>query len=408
MGEAGQQGWNLVSRYRINQGFPRYRQLIGCSYNPNSDSIFLKNSRPVGEGLECRTGRRFKSTMSQVQNSIRPKLLATLAGEVFERPPVWFMRQAGRSLPEYLELRSRAKDFIAFCFNPEMAAEATLQPMRRFPLDAAIVFADILLIPQALGQDVWFEAGEGPRLGELPDLGLMRDRIESSTAFLANIGETLRRVRAELEPERALIGFAGAPWTVATYMIEGRGSDRSRARTYAYQHPEKLDELLEILVDATARYLVMQARSGAQVLKLFESWAEGLAEDVFQRIVINPHKAIIERVRAAGVDAPFIGFPRGAGALVANYAAQVPVQAVALDTQAPIALGKSIQASGKAIQGALDNLLLRSGGPALDARVDALIEAWAGGPYIFNLGHGVLPDTPIAHLERTIRRVTGR
>ncbi|OYU71486.1 MAG: uroporphyrinogen decarboxylase [Alphaproteobacteria bacterium PA2] len=348
--------------------------------------------------------------MSQDQNSAasRPRFLAALAGEVFERPPVWFMRQAGRSLPEYRELRTRAKDFIAFCFNPEMAAEATLQPMRRFPLDAAIVFADILLIPQALGQEVWFEAGEGPRLGELPDLGFMRDRIESSTAHLANIGETLSRVRAELEPERALIGFAGAPWTVATYMIEGRGSDRSGARTYAYQNPEKLDELLEILVDSTARYLVMQARSGAQALKLFESWAEGLAEDVFERIVIKPHKAIIERVRAAGVDAPFIGFPRGAGALVANYAAQVPVQAVALDTQAPIALGKSIQAGGKAIQGALDNLLLRSGGPALDARVDALIEAWSDGPYIFNLGHGVLPDTPIEHLERTIRRVTGR
>lgn len=338
----------------------------------------------------------------------KPKLLAALAGETFKRPPVWFMRQAGRSLPEYRELRTRAKDFIAFCFNPEMAAEATLQPMRRFPLDAAIVFADILLIPQALGQDVWFEAGEGPRLGELPDLAVMRDKIESSTAHLANIGETLSRVRAVLEPERALIGFAGAPWTVATYMIEGRGSDRSGARTYAYQNPEKLDALLDILVESTARYLVMQAKSGAQVLKLFESWAEGLAEDVFQRIVINPHKAIIERVRAAGVDAPFIGFPRGAGALVANYAAQVPVQAVALDTQAPIALGTSIQAGGKAIQGALDNLLLRAGGPALDARIDTLIEAWAGGPYIFNLGHGVLPDTPIENLDRAIRRITGR
>jgi len=318
------------------------------------------------------------------------------------------MRQAGRSLPEYRELRTRAKDFIAFCFNPEMAAEATLQPMRRFPLDAAIVFADILLIPQALGQEVWFEAGEGPRLGALPDLALMRDKIETSTAHLANIGETLSRVRAELEPERTLIGFAGAPWTVATYMIEGRGSDRSGARTYAYQNPEKLDALLDILVESTARYLVMQARSGAQVLKLFESWAEGLAEDVFQRIVINPHKAIIERVRAAGIDAPFIGFPRGAGALVGNYAAQVPVQAVALDTQAPIALGTSIQAGGKAIQGALDNLLLRAGGPALDARIDTLIEAWAKAPYIFNLGHGVLPDTPIENLDRAIRRITGR
>ena len=341
-------------------------------------------------------------------NSSEPRLLRALAGETLDRPPVWFMRQAGRSLPEYRELRTRAKDFIAFCHNPEMAAEATMQPMRRFPLDAAIVFADILLIPQALGQEVWFETGEGPRLGALPDIEAMADQIEASTGRLSAIGETLARVRAELEPDRALIGFAGAPWTVATYMIEGRGSDRSGARTYAYQNPEKLDRLLEVLVDATARYLVMQARSGAQVLKLFESWAEGLAEDVFERIVIKPHTAIIEKVRAAGVDVPFIGFPRSAGSLVENYAARVPVNAVALDTQASAVLGQKIQDSGKTIQGALDNLLLRAGGPALDARVDALIEQWNSGPYIFNLGHGVLPDTPIEHIERTIRRVTGK
>ncbi len=338
----------------------------------------------------------------------KPRLLRALAGETLDRPPVWFMRQAGRSLPEYRELRTRAPDFIAFCHNPEMAAEATMQPMRRFPLDAAIVFADILLIPRALGQEVWFEAGEGPRLGELPSIESMADQIEASTGRLSAIGETLSRVRAELEPDRALIGFAGAPWTVATYMIEGRGSDRSGARTYAYQNPEKLDRLIEVLVESTARYLVMQAKSGAQVLKLFESWAEGLAEDVFERIVIKPHAAIIEKVRAAGVDTPFIGFPRGAGALVENYAAKVPVNAVALDTQASAALGQKIQAGGKTIQGALDNLLLRAGGPALDARVDALIEQWNGGPYIFNLGHGVMPDTPIEHIERTIRRVTGK
>ncbi|HEY9216950.1 MAG TPA: uroporphyrinogen decarboxylase [Phenylobacterium sp.] len=341
-------------------------------------------------------------------SKVQPALLRALAGETLPRPPVWFMRQAGRSLPEYRELRTRAKDFIAFCHNPEMAAEATLQPMRRFPLDAAIVFADILLIPGALGQEVWFEAGEGPRLGPLPEISAMADQIEASTGRLSAIGETLSRVRAELEPERALIGFAGAPWTVATYMIEGRGSDRSGARTFAYQHPEKLDALLDVLVESTARYLVMQANSGAQVLKLFESWAEQLAEDVFERIVIGPHTRIIEKVRAAGVDAPFIGFPRGAGALVDIYAQKVPVNAVALDTQAPIALGKRIQAGGKTIQGALDNLLLRAGGPQLDARVDQLIEAWNDGPYIFNLGHGVLPDTPIEHIERTIRRVTGR
>src|SRR4051812_19242411 len=244
--------------------------------------------------------------------SSTPALLRALAGETLPRPPIWFMRQAGRSLPEYRELRTRAADFIAFCHNPEMAAEATLQPMRRFPFDAAIVFADILLIPRALGQEVWFEAGEGPRLGALPDVGKLADEVEASTARLSSIGETLSRVRAELEPDRALIGFAGGPWTVATYMIEGRGSDRSAARAYAYAHPEQLDALLDVLVDATARYLVMQANSGAQALKIFESWAEGLAEDVFERIVVGPHAKIVDKVRAAGVKVPIIGFPRGA------------------------------------------------------------------------------------------------
>jgi uroporphyrinogen decarboxylase len=343
-----------------------------------------------------------------MSSSTQPLLLRALAGETLPRPPVWFMRQAGRSLPEYRELRQRAGDFIAFCHNPEMAAEATLQPMRRFPMDAAIVFADILLLPRALGQDVWFEAGEGPRLGALPPIESLADQVEASTGRLSDIGETLARVRAQLEPERALIGFAGAPWTVATYMIEGRGSDRSRARSFAYENPDILDRLLDVLVESTARYLVMQAKSGAQALKLFESWAEGLAEDVFERVVIRPHAAIVRKVRAAGVDAPFIGFPRGAGALVETYARAVPVEAVALDTQAPIAMGRALQAGGKTIQGALDNLLLRSGGRALDARVDALLQGWGQGPYIFNLGHGVIPDTPIEHIARVVSRVTGK
>jgi uroporphyrinogen decarboxylase len=337
-----------------------------------------------------------------------PRLLRALSGETLDRPPIWFMRQAGRCLPEYRELRARAGDFISLAMNPEMAAEVTLQPMRRFPFDAAIVFADILLIPRALGQDLWFEAGEGPRLGPLPAISALAEQVEASTERLSAVGETLARVRAELEPERALIGFAGGPWTVATYMIEGRGSDRSAARTFAYEHPEKLDALLDVLVDATARYLVMQARSGAQALQIFESWAEGLAEDVFDRIVIRPHRAIVEQVRAAGVTAPFIGFPRGAGALVESYARSVPVEGVALDTQASADLGQRLQAGGKTIQGALDNLLLRAGGSALDARVEGLLAQWSGGPYIFNLGHGVIPDTPIAHIARVVERVTGK
>ena len=337
-----------------------------------------------------------------------PKLLRALAGETQERPPIWFMRQAGRSLPEYRELRAKAPDFIGFCLHPEMAAEATMQPMRRFPMDGAIVFADILLIPLALGQKVWFEAGEGPRLAPLPPIEALRDQIEASTGRLSAVGETLSRVRAELEPERALIGFAGAPWTVATYMLEGRGSEREAARAYAYAHPEELDALLDVLVEATARYLVMQAKAGAQALKLFESWAEGLSEDVFERIVIRPHRAIVEKVRAAGVTAPFIGFPRGAGALVENYAAGAPVEGIALDTQATAAMGRRLQAEGRCIQGALDNLLLRQGGPALDARVEQLLAQWGSGPWIFNLGHGVMPDTPIDNIARVVSRVTGK
>ncbi|ALL15063.1 uroporphyrinogen decarboxylase [Caulobacter henricii] len=336
-----------------------------------------------------------------------PKLLSVLAGQTVDRPPVWFMRQAGRYLPEYRAVRATTPDFISFCFDPEKAAEVTLQPMRRFPYDAAIVFADILLIPGALGQKVWFEAGEGPRLGELPSIESMAELAGEAGARLSNIGETLSRVRAALDPEKALIGFAGAPWTVATYMIEGGSSDRAAARTFAYQQPETLDRLIDILVEATVDYLVMQVKAGAQALKLFESWAEGLSEPQFERLVIRPHMAIVQGLRDRGVTVPVIGFPRGAGALVETYASVVPVQGVALDTQASAAMGQRIQAL-KPIQGALDPLLLRAGGDQLLRRVDQMIEQWGQGPYIFNLGHGILPDTPIAHVEQVLARVTGK
>ncbi|HTK35995.1 MAG TPA: uroporphyrinogen decarboxylase [Caulobacteraceae bacterium] len=337
----------------------------------------------------------------------KPALLRVLAGERTKRPPIWFMRQAGRYLPEYRALRAETSDFISFCMDSQRAAQATLQPMRRYPFDAAIVFADILLIPGALGQDVWFEAGEGPRLGPLPSLQAMRDKVEGAAEKLGAVGETLSLVRAALEPERALIGFAGAPWTVATYMIEGRSSDRSRARTLAYADPETMDGLIEVLVEASARYLAMQARAGAQALKLFESWAEGLPEDLFQRLVVRPHRRIIARLRELGVETPVIGFPRGAGAMVLDYAREVDVQAVALDTAAPATLGRAVQAI-KPIQGALDPLLLRAGGPALDRRVEQLLDQWDAGPYIFNLGHGILPDTPPEHVGRVVARVTGK
>ena len=341
-----------------------------------------------------------------MSSSARPRLLSVLANETPDRPPIWFMRQAGRFLPEYRELRAKAPDFIAFCMNPQMAAEATLQPMRRFPLDAAIVFADILLIPGALGQKVWFEAGEGPKLGGLPSNETLAKKVAGAAEALSSVGETLSLVRAALEPERALIGFAGAPWTVATYMLEGGSSDRSRSRVLAYQDPERIDGLLDILSEATAHYLAMQAKAGAQVLKLFESWAEGLPEPLFERLVVKPHQKIIAKLRELGVTQPVIGFPRGAGALVQGYADKVDTQGVALDVQASAAMGKSIQ-SKKAIQGALDPLLLRAGGPELERRIDEMLSAWGHGPYVFNLGHGVLPDTPIDHVARVVDRVTG-
>jgi len=338
-----------------------------------------------------------------------PLLIQALQGQATTRPPVWFMRQAGRYLPEYRELRAKAPDFIAFCMNPEMAAEATLQPMRRFGFDAAIVFADILLIPGALGQKVWFEAGEGPRLGALPSVESMRELASGAGEALKAVGQTLSLVRAELEPERALIGFAGAPWTVATYMLDGEArtigkGERATARTYAYAEPEKVAALLDVLVESTAHYLKMQQDAGAQVLKIFESWAEGLPDDLFETLVLKPHQALVARARALGVTVPLIGFPRGSAALAERYASECDVQAVALDTACPLEVGKRVQAI-KPIQGALDPLLLRAGGEALDRRVDQLLEAWGQGPWIFNLGHGILPDVPIAHVEQVLRRI---
>ena len=338
-----------------------------------------------------------------------PALLQVLAGQTTPRPPVWFMRQAGRYLPEYRALRAEAPDFIAFCMNPEMAAEATIQPMRRFGFDAAIVFADILLIPQALGQDVWFETGEGPRLGEMPVVGRMAELAAGAGEHLASIGQTLSRVRAVLEPERALIGFAGAPWTVATYMLDGHHNrigkgERATARSYAYAEPEKVDGLLDVLIEATAHYFRMQQDAGAQVLKIFESWAEGLPDDLFDRLVLEPHKRLVARSRELGVTVPLIGFPRGSAAHAERYAREVDVQAVALDTACPLEIGKRVQAI-KPIQGALDPLLLRVGGDLLDRRVDQLMQAWGDGPWIFNLGHGIQPDVPIAHVEQVLKRI---
>ncbi|HUZ13170.1 MAG TPA: uroporphyrinogen decarboxylase [Caulobacteraceae bacterium] len=337
----------------------------------------------------------------------KPLLLRTLAGETVERPPVWFMRQAGRCLPEYHELRARAGGFLNLVFDPKLASEVTLQPMRRFAYDAAIVFSDIPLVPQALGQALWYEEGEGPRLGPLPDLDAMAEKAATVGETLGSVGETVRLARAGLEPERALIGFAGAPWTLATYMLQGRGGEAARAvaRARAVTERATIERLVDILADATASYLIMQARAGAQALQIFESWSDLLPEDVFERLVIGPHARIVGALKAAGVTAPVIGFPRGAGALVERYAIESGVQVVGLDVQAPAALGRRLQRR-VAIQGALDPVLLRAGGQALADRIDGLLRQWTCGPYVFNLGHGVLPDTPVEHIAAAVAQVT--
>lgn len=335
-------------------------------------------------------------------------LLQVLAGETLSPPPVWLMRQAGRYLPEYRAVRAQQPDFVAFCLNPEAAAEVTLQPIRRYGFDASIVFADILLIPHAMGQKVWFEKGEGPRLAPMSLEALAGLSPDGAATRLSAVSETLRRVRAGLPESCTLIGFAGAPWTVATYMIEGAGSkDRWKARTAAWSEPQIMDRLLANLADATADYLVAQARAGADVLKIFESWAEGLPAPLFDRVVIAPTRRIVNRVRAAGIAAPIIGFPKGAGPHYVRYAAETGIDAIAtdhgLDTHWAV---KNLPAT-MPVQGQLDPAVLKAGGAALKSEVSRLLDAWGGRPYVFNLGHGINPDVPPEHVTELLAHIRG-
>lgn len=333
--------------------------------------------------------------------------LRALAGETVSPPPIWLMRQAGRYLPEYRAVRAGQPDFIAFCLNPEAAAEVTLQPIRRYGFDAAIVFADILLIPYAMGQKVWFEKGEGPKLDPLiPGEAATRLSLDKVRGILAPVSETLRRVKADLPETCALIGFAGAPWTVATYMIEGGGSkDRWKARSLAWSDPDAFDAMMDMIADATALYLIDQANAGADALKIFESWAEGLPAPLFDRVVIRPTRRIVQKVRAAGVDVPIIGFPKGAGPHCVRYARQTGVDALALDHGLDTDWARENLPQDLPVQGQLDPAVLKAGGPALDGEIDRLLSAWAGRPYVFNLGHGINPDVPPEHVERLVARV---
>ena len=325
-------------------------------------------------------------------------------------PPVWFMRQAGRYLPEYRELRAKAGSFLDLCFTPEWAAEVTLQPIRRFHFDAAILFSDILVVPHALGRTVTFEVGEGPRLEPLDDAAKLGTLAASADdEVFAPVYEAVRRVKAALPAGVALLGFCGAPWTVATYMVAGRGTpDQAPARILAYREPEGFARMIDILVEVSSRYLVEQLKAGADAVQIFDTWAGVLPPAEFARWSIAPTRAIIENVRREIPDAKIIGFPRGAGASLGAYVDQVPVNALSLDWTAEPAFVRERIQSRVAVQGNLDPLVLLAGGAALNRAVDDILENYGRGPLIFNLGHGILPETPIAHVEQTLRRIRGR
>jgi uroporphyrinogen decarboxylase len=341
------------------------------------------------------------------QNSPTKPFLEVLAGRRQPVPPVWMMRQAGRYLPEYRELRAKAGGFLDLCFTPEFAAEVTLQPIRRFNFDAAIIFSDILVIPYALGRSVRFEAGEGPRLDPL-DTPEQAAALATCADFskLEPVYEALRRVRRELDPKIALIGFCGAPWTVATYMVAGQGTpDQAPARMMAYRYPEAFSKIIDVLVENSIQYLLGQLKAGADALQIFDTWAGVLPPSEFLRWSIEPARRIVEGVRKEAPDARIIGFPRGAGALLPAYVEATGVNAVSIDWAAEPSLIRERVQTKVAVQGNLDPLVLIAGGAALDRAVDEVLANYAKGRLIFNLGHGIQPETPIAHVEQMLRRV---
>jgi uroporphyrinogen decarboxylase len=333
---------------------------------------------------------------------------AVLANEMPAQVPIWLMRQAGRYLPEYRELRAKAGSFVNLCFNPQLAAEVTLQPVRRFGFDAAILFSDILVIPRALGQKLTFEAGEGPRLFPAIADAAMLDKLAgiADMESLAPIFETIRLVRAELSRDVPLLGFCGAPWTVATYMIAGCGTaDQMPARLFAYNDPAGFQRLIDCLTQASIDYLAEQFRAGIDAVQLFDTWAGVLGPDEFDRWCTKPAARIVAGLRQRVPGARIIGFPRGAGTSLTSYVDGVPVDAVGLDWMIDRRFARDEIQSRRPVQGNLDPVALLAGGASLDREIDAVLESFSGRPFIFNLGHGILPETPIANVERMVARV---
>jgi uroporphyrinogen decarboxylase len=346
--------------------------------------------------------------MTMDASRISSGVLDVLANRIPARTPIWLMRQAGRYLPEYREVRAKAESFLDLCFNPELATEVTLQPIRRFGFDAAILFSDILVIPHALGQKLTFEAGEGPRLSSAIADAAMLNKLAGviDMSALAPVFETIRRVRAELASGIALLGFCGAPWTVATYMVAGCGTaDQAPARLFAYRDPEGFGKLIDVLTQASIDYLSEQFRAGVDAVQLFDTWAGVLGPAEFDRWCVRPAARIVAGLRQRIPRARVIGFPRGAGTSLVSYVENVPVDAVGLDWMVDRTFAREQIQVRRPVQGNLDPLALLAGGASLDRESEAVLASFSDRPFIFNLGHGILPETPIAHVEQMITRV---
>jgi len=334
-------------------------------------------------------------------------LLRALEGKVCAPPPIWLMRQAGRYLPEYRALRGRAGDFLSLCLTSELAVEATLQPIRRFGFDAAILFSDILVVPHGLGQRVWFEEGAGPRLEPIRACAQLDDlSLDAMAEALAPVYESVRCLRADLPQEVALIGFAGAPWTVASYMIEGATSrDFATAKAWAYGAPEDFERLIALLVEATSRHLIAQIEAGAEVVQLFDSWAGVWPERALRRWCLAPTSRIVRRLKAAYPQVPVIVFPRGAGVLYEAYARESGADALSLDTTVPLDWARERLQGRVCLQGNLDPLTIVAGGAAMRDEAAAILDALGRGPFVFNLGHGITPEAPPEHVGALIEQV---
>ncbi len=337
-------------------------------------------------------------------------LLRVLAGETLETPPVWVMRQAGRYLPEYRALRETAGGFLDLCYNPDFATEVTLQPIRRFGFDAAILFADILLIPQALGMKLWFETGEGPRLEPVSNMGEINNLkpVEDIHETLNPIYETVLRLSSELPPETTLIGFAGAPWTVATYMVAGRGTpDQAPARKLMFEDPKAFSALIDLITDATIEYLARQVQAGAEVVKLFDSWSGALSGSCFEKYALKPAIKIATELKRRFPGLPVIGFPRGSGGGYIQFADAGCFDALAMDTSIPAIWARDNLQPKIAVQGNLDPMHMVTGGDMLVSETQRLLDILGGGRYIFNLGHGITPQGDPKNLEKMLRVIRG-